>query len=722
VSRTKVAWREGGAGSTQVMLYDLTWLGTTRDADILGGPTPPTYDVDIGDRFVVWSEGRGDGGYHFSAVAYDLATATRVDVTTKTTAFERHASTSGPWIVWQAIDVSTTVSRILARNMDTGEERVIADNGASSHRPSVDGDLVAYESDLYGSLDVFVYRLSTGETFRITNGGSDHYLNDVFGSSIAYVDQRTGTEDIYVAHLDFAASPPCYPDLPAPQLRLTGRDDVTLPDGRAVSYYRLGIENWAAFPNEMFALTPLLPPCGANPNASRTWERIYDQAGSYLYEFCALSSAAALENTLWFSTPQGEPPPEYVYVTLQDRLCDTTYTSNLAWTNLAPVADAGPDQSVHTGTTAILDGSASVDRDGDYPLVYAWTLSARPAGSTASLSDPSSVSPSFTADMEGDYRIDLVVTDARGLASGVAQVEVGTTNTPPVAEAGPDQAIGVVGAVVSLSGATSYDVDGDPITFLWTFTTRPSGSTAAFSDATSVIPTFVADVHGDYVLSLVVSDAFGAASPADSVTVSFANVAPAAAAGSNQSVVVGHTVQLDGSGSSDANGDPLTYRWSLASVPTRSAATLASPTSVATRFVPDLPGTYVASLVVDDGFVSSEANNVTVVAVTAQSEIVGTLGSAISVVNTLGADAIRNPNLRNALTHKIGAALLDIDSGRYQEALDKLRHDILGKTDGCAGAGAPDRNDWITDCAGQSQVYPLILQAIAMLEELIEGS
>jgi len=40
VSGTKVAWREGFAGSQQVMLYDLSWLGTTREPDLIGGPAP----------------------------------------------------------------------------------------------------------------------------------------------------------------------------------------------------------------------------------------------------------------------------------------------------------------------------------------------------------------------------------------------------------------------------------------------------------------------------------------------------------------------------------------------------------------------------------------------------------------------------------------------------------------------------------------------------------
>ena len=49
-----------------------------------------------------------------------------------------------------------------------------------------------------------------------------------------------------------------------------------------------------------------------------------------------------------------------------------------------PVANAGPDQSLHWGLTAQLDGSNSLDPDGG-TLSYTWTLVTRPAGSAATL-------------------------------------------------------------------------------------------------------------------------------------------------------------------------------------------------------------------------------------------------------------------------------------------------------------------------------------------------
>ena len=134
-------------------------------------------------------------------------------------------------------------------------------------------------------------------------------------------------------------------------------------------------------------------------------------------------------------------------------------------------------------------------------------------------------------------------------------------NDPPVADAGPDQS-GLVGDAVTLDGSGSSDADGDPITFSWVFVSRPAGSIAAFDDTNAVNPSFVIDLSGDYVAELVVSDGLDDSLP-DQVVVSTDNTPPVADAGPDQTAFVGDTVTLDGSGSSDVDGDPLTFSWSL---------------------------------------------------------------------------------------------------------------------------------------------------------------
>ena len=90
------------------------------------------------------------------------------------------------------------------------------------------------------------------------------------------------------------------------------------------------------------------------------------------------------------------------------------------------------------------------------------------------------------------------------------------------------------------------------------------------------------------------------------------NTAPVANAGANQTVAVNTLTSLDGSASSDANGDALSYAWSLSSTPSGSTATLSSGTSAQPSFTPDVAGTYTASLIVNDGKLSSPAATVSI--------------------------------------------------------------------------------------------------------------
>lgn len=282
--------------------------------------------------------------------------------------------------------------------------------------------------------------------------------------------------------------------------------------------------------------------------------------------------------------------------------------------NSPPVANAGPDQTAVAGRLVTLDGGASSDVDGD-PLTYAWSILTRPTGSTATLSNPTTVSPSFTSDKPGAYVVQLIVND--GAANSAPDtVMVTTTNTAPIANAGPDQLAVAVGSTVTLNGTQSSDADNHPLTFHWSLLSKPSGSAAVLSDPLFAVPTFVLDVAGDYVAQLIVNDGFVDSAP-DTVLIRSANRPPVANAGSPQSVLTGATVHLDGSGSSDPDGQTVTYSWSLQSLPQGSTATLTNPTTVNPTFVADLAGTYVIQLQVSDGSLSNTAS-VTVTASNAQ--------------------------------------------------------------------------------------------------------
>ena len=92
------------------------------------------------------------------------------------------------------------------------------------------------------------------------------------------------------------------------------------------------------------------------------------------------------------------------------------------------------------------------------------------------------------------------------------------------------------------------------------------------------------------------------------------NRSPVADAGPDQTVQVGETVRLDGSDSSDPDGDPLSYEWRFFSRPPSSRAALSTPLSVRTSFVPDVVGQYVVELTVKDGRGGTDTDTVTIIA------------------------------------------------------------------------------------------------------------
>jgi hypothetical protein len=88
--------------------------------------------------------------------------------------------------------------------------------------------------------------------------------------------------------------------------------------------------------------------------------------------------------------------------------------------------------------------------------------------------------------------------------------------------------------------------------------------------------------------------------------------APTADAGTPQTVPVGTVVILDGSKSTDVNGDPLTYSWTIVSAPVGSTAQISDSSAVNPKFTIDKPGNYTLQLVVNDGFLASTPAQVTI--------------------------------------------------------------------------------------------------------------
>jgi len=186
----------------------------------------------------------------------------------------------------------------------------------------------------------------------------------------------------------------------------------------------------------------------------------------------------------------------------------------------------------------------------------------------------------------------------------------------PTAKAGPEQTV-VTGAAVTLDGTGSTSGTLGLITYQWMLLSKPAGSAATLVGATTARPTFTADVVGTYDARLVVQEG-GASSAPDTVriTCGTGNLVPIADAGPDRTELLGTPVTLDGTGSRDPNGTPITYAWRIVTQPSGSKAVLLNATSKTPSFTPQVAGPYTLALTVSDGALTSPSDEI-VITVTA---------------------------------------------------------------------------------------------------------
>lgn len=161
--------------------------------------------------------------------------------------------------------------------------------------------------------------------------------------------------------------------------------------------------------------------------------------------------------------------------------------------NDAPVADAGPNQTLSGPATVTLNGSNSYDPDGD-PLTYLWT---QESGPSVSLANPNAAITTFSATAAQSYVFRLTVRDNGGL-QGTARVTISTGGPIIVSFTATPQSI-TVGQTSTLTWQTE---NADTVTITGVGNVQPSGSTIVQPGATTTYQ-ITASRNGQTVTSTV---------------------------------------------------------------------------------------------------------------------------------------------------------------------------------------------------------------------------
>ena len=299
--------------------------------------------------------------------------------------------------------------------------------------------------------------------------------------------------------------------------RVVARDDHGAAEGSAVSTFQ-----------------PNAPPSAVNAggdqtialseSASLSGSAVDDglPSGALTFAWSSISGAGTVtfaDDTAASTTATFSAPGDYVLrLTASDGELTTSddVTITVLPDNLAPLVDAGVDQSITLPTSSTSVTGTVID-DGLPPastVTVTWSQTSGPG--TATFVDANALSTSVSFDLAGVYVLRLSANDSDLTGFDELTVTVIQPNVAPTADAGPDQATSLPGASVTLNGVVTDDgLPAPGVSVSWSVVSGPGA--VSFGDASSPVTTADFVTEGAYVLRLSADDSELTAS--DDVTV-----------------------------------------------------------------------------------------------------------------------------------------------------------------------------------------------------------
>ncbi|GLX79085.1 hypothetical protein tinsulaeT_24250 [Thalassotalea insulae] len=276
-------------------------------------------------------------------------------------------------------------------------------------------------------------------------------------------------------------------------------------------------------------------------------------------------------------------------------------------TNSEPVAAIRTEQREFSLNEVImLDALNSYDADNDV-LSYQWQMDEKPETSMAEVVISDEKFAQFNADVVGEYKVKLVVSDQETQNEKSVVIKVTDDNIAPVANAGVDF-VSALNLPITLDASASNDPEGQPLVYEWSLLTLPENSdyegVRHSISEDNVNFTFDPDVVGLYTWQLRVYDGL-AYSAIDSVTIEVTeNQKPVAILPESIVVNDADVVTIYGTESYDPEQQNLTYNWQFNTTPEEYDGEISHVNDQAT-FFPTKLGTYTVQLIVNDGIQDS---------------------------------------------------------------------------------------------------------------------
>ena len=193
----------------------------------------------------------------------------------------------------------------------------------------------------------------------------------------------------------------------------------------------------------------------------------------------------------------------------------TTTSTTAATTTSTTLVQPSTTTTRHTTTTTIRPTTTTTARPTTTTTINPTTTTIHPTTTTTVRPTTTTIRPTTTT-----VRPTTSTTVSSSTTTSTTAPSTTTTtlaNHRPLANAGADNSI-VVGTLASLNGSGSSDVDNDALTYRWSLTTQPTGSSVALRNSNTAMPSFTPTMVGHYIVSLTVNDGI-LNSVADTITI-----------------------------------------------------------------------------------------------------------------------------------------------------------------------------------------------------------